>query len=77
MWPRCKGGCGELEAHPRTVRGGSSAGTLADVTAEATAKHVMSQARDLAIEAIVMQKDFAGLASHEPRHVTSVGTLAY
>lgn len=46
-------------------------GTLVDVTAEAEAEKAMSQARDSAIAAITMQKDFAASASHELRTPTT------
>jgi signal transduction histidine kinase len=46
-------------------------GTLADVTAEAGAEAAISAARDAALAANVMQKNFAASASHELRTPTT------
>jgi len=46
-------------------------GTLADVTAEAAAQIAMSDARDTALSATLMQKNFATSASHELRTPTT------
>ena len=46
-------------------------GTLADVTAEAGAEAAMSAARDAAVAANAMQKNFAASASHELRTPTT------
>jgi PAS domain S-box-containing protein len=46
-------------------------GTLADVTAEAGAEAAMSDARDTALSASAMQKNFAASASHELRTPTT------
>ncbi len=46
-------------------------GTLADVTAEAAAQIAMSDARDTALSATLMQKNFAASASHELRTPTT------
>ena len=46
-------------------------GTVADVTAEAGAEAAMSAARDAAVAANVMQKNFAASASHELRTPTT------
>lgn len=53
--------------------GGSTGwvGTLADVTAEAGAEAAMSDARDTALSATVMQRNFTTSASHELRTPTT------
>jgi PAS domain S-box-containing protein len=50
---------------------GGWVGTLADVTAEAGAEAAMSEARDTALLASAMQKNFAASASHELRTPTA------
>ena len=55
------------------TEGGSAGwiGTLADVTAEASAEAAMSEARDAALAANVMQVDFTASASHELKTPTT------
>jgi PAS domain S-box-containing protein len=60
-------------AATRDIRGNTLGwvGTVADVTAEAGAEAAMSAARDAAVAANVMQKNFAASASHELRTPTT------
>jgi PAS domain S-box-containing protein len=54
----------------RSDRSGS-VGTLADVTAEAKAEATMAAARDAALAATIMQKNFTASASHELKTPTT------